>query len=88
MEGVDLDANKGIQGAGAPGYFAVYATACLLFPASFQVGTIFNYWHLPIISGYLVTGVRPLSACNPRSPIHPVILSQPHSTSHNQCNQV
>jgi hypothetical protein len=82
MEMVDLEANKGIQGAGAPGYFAVYATACLLFPASFQVGTIFNYWHLPIISGYLVTGVRALSARKPHSWIHPV------TASHNQRNQV
>ena len=51
-----------ILGVAGPSTLAVYATACLLFPASFQVGAFFNSWHLPIISGYLVTGVRALVA--------------------------
>eukprot|EP00959_Pyramimonas_sp_CCMP1952_P247910 5182303-Pyramimonas_sp.AAC.2 len=55
-EGNALDI-AGVPGFSGPGTLAAYATASLLFPASYQVGCFFAEYRLPCISGYLVTGV-------------------------------
>ncbi|KAK3285261.1 hypothetical protein CYMTET_7114 [Cymbomonas tetramitiformis] len=54
-EGVGLEQSSGI--VATPREIAAFATAFLLFPASWQVGHVFRSFQLPTISGYLLTGV-------------------------------
>jgi hypothetical protein len=58
-EGESMDMGSGFSG---PGTLAAYATASLLFPASYQVGSFLSDYRLPRISGYLMTGVRFVSS--------------------------
>ena len=62
-----METDQGLQGVTTPGTLAAYTTACLLFPASYQVGEVFAQLNMPTISGYFTLITSPLfrlaSAC-------------------------